>query len=54
MLCATTMTLSRARVREDRVDLGRGLLGEQLDRRERRPVRQRVDRGDAARFAASA
>ena len=40
--------LACAGVREDRVDLRRGLLGEQFDRRERRPVRQRIHRGDAA------
>ena len=49
MLCATTTTLRAPVSREDRVDLRRGLVGERLDRRERRAVRQRVDRRDAAR-----
>ncbi len=41
--------LPRAGRFEDRVDLGGGLVGEDIDRGERRAVRQRVDRADAAR-----
>ena len=52
--CARRSRPARAPVRgQDRVDLRRDLVGEGLDRRERRAVGQRVDRPDALRATRS-